>query len=173
MQTHQKFGAPRFLTTLSSLLLLFAMFGVMRAAGGGNAFAVASSGSRQQDDGEWETKQRGRVRFAKGSGSTTVRGRIAARVRDQYALRARPGQTMRVTLSSKGGGEDGAAATAALYFDVYVAVGLEALPVTAEDDPPRGAWSGKLPEGDEYYLSVYNPGRGSADQDYELKIELR
>jgi hypothetical protein len=133
---------------LRAALFLLALF----AAGGLRASA--------QIDWETTTHDRGQIRFARGRNSATVRGRITRADRDQYLLRARPGQWMTVRLD---------AADARMGFDVYVTAGLEALPVTEADRLQR-EWTGRLPEGDEYYINVLTPGAGGA-YSFEVKIE--
>ena len=113
-----------------------------------------------QVDWETTTHDRGQIRFARGSNSTTVRGRITRADRDQYMIRARAGQWMTVRLDST---------DARMGFDVFVTQGLEALPVTEADRLQR-EWSGRLPAGDEYYINVLTPGAGGA-YSFEVKIE--
>lgn len=113
-----------------------------------------------QVDWETTTHDRGQIRFARGSNSATVRGRITRADRDQYMIRARAGQVMTVRLD---------APDARMGFDVFVTTGLEALPVTEADRLQR-EWSGPLPEGDEYYINVLTPGAGGA-YSFEVRIE--
>jgi hypothetical protein len=112
-----------------------------------------------QVDWETTTHDRGQIRFARGSNSAVVRGRITRADRDQYLIRARPGQWMTVRLD---------AADERVGFDVYVTTGLEALPVTEADQLQR-EWTGRLPAGDEYYINVLTPGAGGA-YSFEVKI---
>ena len=113
-----------------------------------------------QDGTEVLTKHQGQIRFAQGHSSTTIKGRVAKNTRDEYVLRARAGQVMSVRLAS---------ADPQMAFDVYVTRGLEALPVTPENEPPRGEWSGILPKGDEYYVIVYSTGDGG---EYSFLIQI-
>jgi hypothetical protein len=124
--------------------------------------ALFAAGSMKAAQIDWETTthDRGQIRFARGSSSTVVRGRITRADRDQYLIRARPGQWMTVRLD---------AADARMGFDVYVTAGFEALPVTEADRLQR-AWTGRLPAGDEYYINVLTPGAGGA-YSFEVKIE--
>jgi len=124
------------------------------------ALAGAGVTARAQVDWETTTHDRGQVRFARGRNSTVVRGRITRADRDQYLIRARPGQWMTVRLD---------ATDPRVGFDVYVTTGFEALPVTEADRLQR-EWSGRLPQGDEYYLNVLTPGAGGA-YSFEVKIE--
>lgn len=121
--------------------------------------ASAYGAAATQDVGETETRDRGQIRFARGSSSATVRGQLARGVRDQYLLRARPGQWMSVRLES---------ADAGMGFDVFATMGLEALPVTEADKLQR-EWVGRLPEADEYYVNVMTSGAGAAYY-FEVKI---
>ncbi|HWS55058.1 MAG TPA: hypothetical protein VN228_13065 [Pyrinomonadaceae bacterium] len=129
-----------------------ACFVLALLAGGGAAAA--------QVDWETTTHDRGQIRFARGSNSAVVRGRITRADRDQYMIRARAGQVMTVRLD---------AADPRVGFDVFVTTGLEALPVTEADRLQR-EWSGRLPEGDEYYINVLTPGAGGA-YSFEVRID--
>ncbi|HEV3467674.1 MAG TPA: hypothetical protein VG148_00020 [Pyrinomonadaceae bacterium] len=122
--------------------------------------SLALVAAQAQVDWEMTTHDRGQIRFARGQSSAVVRGRITRADRDQYLIRARAGQVMTVRLD---------AADARMGFDVYVTTGLEALPVTAADRLQR-EWSGRLPEGDEYYINVLTPGAGGP-YSFEVKIE--
>ena len=113
-----------------------------------------------QDAAEGLTKDRGEIRFPRGSTSARVQGRVGRNVRDQYLIRARRGQLMSVSLQSP---------DPRMGFDVYATTGLEALPVTAADEL-QTAWAGKLPAGDEYYINVRSTGAGG-DYSFEVKIE--
>lgn len=123
---------------------------------------LAGGGVRAAAQVDWETTthDRGEIRFARGRNSAVVRGRITRADRDQYLIRARAGQLMTVRLD---------AADERAGFDLYVTTGLEALPVTEADRLQR-EWSGRLPEGDEYYLNVLTPGAGGA-YSFEVRIE--
>lgn len=113
----------------------------------------------QEGVGETETLDRGQIRFARGASSTIVRGNLRRGVRDQYLIRARPGQVMSVRFES---------ADERMGFDVYVTEGLGAEPVTEADQLQR-EWSGKLPAGDEYYINVMTAGRGGA---YSFEVSI-
>lgn len=121
---------------------------------------LALVAAQAQVDWETTTHDRGQIRFARGQSSAVVRGRITRADRDQYLIRARAGQVMTVRLD---------AADARMGFDVYVTTGLEALPVTEADRLQR-EWSGRLPEGDEYYINVLTPGAGGP-YSFEVRIE--
>lgn len=120
----------------------------------------APAAASAQVDWETTTHNRGQIRFPRGRNSTVVRGSITRADRDQYLIRARPGQYMTVRLD---------AADARVGFDVYVTTGFEALPVTEADKLQR-EWSGRLPAGQEYYINVLTPGAGGA-YSFEVKIE--
>lgn len=122
--------------------------------------AGCAGASAQAVDWETTTHDRGQIRFARGRNSTTVRGRVTRADRDQYLVRARPGQWMTVRLE---------AADPGTGFDIFVTEGLGAEPVTAADRLQR-AWTGRLPPGDEYYVNVMTPGPGGA-YSFEVKIE--
>ncbi len=121
---------------------------------------LALVAAQAQVDWETTTHDRGQIRFARGQSSAVVRGRVTRADRDQYLIRARAGQLMTVRLDS---------ADARMGFDVYVTTGLEALPVTEADRLQR-EWSGRLPEGDEYYINVLTPGAGGP-YSFEVRIE--
>lgn len=109
---------------------------------------------------EVETRDRGQVRFARGASSAVVRGRIGRGLRDQYLIRARPGQVLTMRFES---------ADAQAGFDVFVTEGLGAEPVTPADEWQR-EWSGRLPRGDEYYINVGTRGAGGP-YSFEVRIE--
>jgi hypothetical protein len=121
--------------------------------------ALCGAGVRAQEIGETETIDRGQIRFARGATSTIVRGNLRRGVRDQYLIRARPGQVMTVRFESP---------DSLMGFDVYVTEGLGAEPVTEADKLQR-EWSGRLPRGDEYYLNVMTAGGGAA---YSFEISI-
>jgi hypothetical protein len=122
-------------------------------------FSLLGGGARAQEVGETETRDRGQIRFARGSTMTVIEGDLRRGIRDEYLIRARPGQVMAVRLES---------ADRLMGFDVYVAEGLGAEPVTEADKLQR-EWSGKLPRGDEYYLHVMTAGQGAA---YKLSVSI-
>lgn len=123
-------------------------------------FASAYGAAATQDVGETETRDRGRIRFARGKSSTVVRGNLPRGFRDQYLVLARPGQWMTVRLESS---------DPRMGFDVYVTEGLGAEPVTEADRLQR-EWTGRLPQGDEYYVNIMTAGEG-ASYSFEIKIE--
>jgi hypothetical protein len=121
--------------------------------------ALLGTAAGAQEVGETDTIDRGQIRFARGASSTTVRGNLRRGVRDQYLIRARPGQLMTVRFES---------ADPLMGFDLFVTEGLGAEPVTEADKLQR-EWSGRLPRGDEYYLNVMTAGRGAA---YSFEISI-
>ncbi|HYE15728.1 MAG TPA: hypothetical protein VD968_14895 [Pyrinomonadaceae bacterium] len=121
--------------------------------------ASAYGAAATQDVGETETRDQGQIRFARGASSTTVRGNLPRGFRDQYLVRARPGQWMSVRLDSEDPG---------MGFDVFVTEGLGAEPVTEADKLQR-EWVGRLPQGDEYYINVMTAGRGAA---YSFEVSI-
>jgi|GEM_PF-1215037 len=122
--------------------------------------ALLGTGAGAQEVGETETRDRGQVRFARGSSSAEVEGNLRRGVRDQYLIRARPGQVMTVRLESD---------DPLMGFDLFVTEGLGAEPVTEADKLQR-EWSGKLPRGDEYYLNVMTAGKGAGYR-FVVRIE--
>jgi hypothetical protein len=101
-----------------------------------------------------------RVRFLRGSNSTTISGAVVRGQRDRYIVGAREGQTMSVRVKSP---EDNA------VFQIYFAGEQESLEGAGEgDDATR--WSGKLITTTDYVI-VVGASRGNASYKLEVKIE--
>jgi hypothetical protein len=98
-----------------------------------------------------------RVRFRKGTSSTTITGRVTGfEVRD-YMLRALKGQTMGVSLQSK---------------DAVFAVHFNGKNISGESKN----WSGKLPRYGDYHVRVFLPGekgRQGVSTDYAVTISVK
>jgi hypothetical protein len=101
-----------------------------------------------------------RVRFPRGSTSTTVSGAVIRGERDRYILGAREGQTMTVRIKSV---EDNA------VFQIYFLGEQEALEGAGEADDAK-SWKGKLPATTDYVI-VVGASRGNASYKLEVKIE--
>lgn len=101
-----------------------------------------------------------KVRFARGTSSTTIRGAVIRGDRDRYLVGARAGQTMTVKVTSL---EKNA------VFQIYFSGEQESLPGAGEtDDATR--WSGRLPANNEYVI-VVGGTRGNAS--YTLTISIK
>lgn len=101
-----------------------------------------------------------KVRFARGTSSTTIRGGVMRGDRDRYLVGARAGQTMTVKITSL---EKNA------VFQIYFSGEQESLPGAGEtDDATR--WSGRLPADNEYVI-VVGGTRGNAS--YTLTISIK
>lgn len=103
---------------------------------------------------------RKRVRFPRGSHSTTVSGSVIRGERDRYILGAKEGQTMTVRVRSV---EDNA------VFQIYFAGEQESLEGAGEGDDAT-SWSGKLPATTDYVI-VVGGTRGNASYKLEIGIE--
>ena len=101
-----------------------------------------------------------KVRFARGTSSTTIRGAVVRGDRDRYYLGAKAGQTMTVRITSL---EDNA------VFQIYFAGEQEALQGAGEEDDATN-WSGELPADNEYVI-VVGGTRGNAT--YKLTISIK
>ena len=101
-----------------------------------------------------------KVRFAKGSSSTTISGAVVRGDRDRYYLGASKGQTMSVKITSL---EDNA------VFQVFLPGEQEALPGAGEEDDATN-WSGELPDYAEYGI-VVGGTRGNAT--YKLTVSIK
>jgi hypothetical protein len=101
-----------------------------------------------------------KVRFARGTSSTTIRGAVVRGDRDRYYLAAKKGQTMTVKITSL---ESNAA------FEIYFAGEQEALQGAGEEDDATN-WSGELPADNEYVI-VVGGTRGNAS--YKLTISIK
>jgi hypothetical protein len=101
-----------------------------------------------------------KVRFARGTSATTIRGAVIRGERDRYLVGAKAGQTMTVKITSL---EKNA------VFQIYLAGEQESLPGAGEmDDATR--WSGRLPA-DSQYVIVVGGTRGNAP--YTLTISIK
>lgn len=103
---------------------------------------------------------RKRVRFPRGSHSTTISGSVIRGEQDRYILGAKEGQTMTVRIRSV---EDNA------VFQIYFAGEQESLEGAGEGDDAT-SWSGKLPTTTDYVI-VVGGTRGNATYKLEVKIE--
>jgi hypothetical protein len=101
-----------------------------------------------------------KVRFARGTSSTTIRGAVVRGDRDRYYLGAKAGQTMTVKITSL---ESNA------VFQIYFAGEQEALQGAGEEDDAT-SWSGELPADNEYVI-VVGGTRGNAT--YKLTISIK
>lgn len=101
-----------------------------------------------------------KVRFARGSSSTTISGAVVRGDRDRYYLGAKKGQTMSVKITSL---ENNA------VFQVFLPGEQEALAGAGEEDDAT-KWSGELPEDAEYVI-VVGGTRGNAT--YKLTVSIK
>lgn len=101
-----------------------------------------------------------KVRFPRGTSSTTISGAVIRGDRDRYYLGAKKGQTMSVKITSL---ENNA------VFQVFLPGEQEALPGAGEEDDATN-WSGELPENAEYVI-VVGGTRGNAT--YKLTVSIR
>ena len=100
-----------------------------------------------------------KVRFPRGTSSTTIKGAVVRGDRDRYYLGAKKGQTMSVKITSE---EDNA------VFQIYLPGEQEALPGAGDGDDAKD-WSGELPKDAEYVI-VVGGTRGNAS--YTLKVSI-
>lgn len=101
-----------------------------------------------------------KVRFAKGTSSTTIKESVVRGDRDRYYVAASAGQTMTVRITST---EDNA------VFQIYLAGEEESLKGAGEGDDAT-KWSGELPADSEYVI-VVGGTRGNAT--YTLTISIK
>ena len=101
-----------------------------------------------------------KVRFARGTSSTTIRGAVIRGERDRYLVGAKAGQMMTVKITSL---EKNA------VFQIYFAGEQESLPGAGEMDDAM-KWSGRLPADNEYVI-VVGGTRGNAS--YTLTISIK
>lgn len=101
-----------------------------------------------------------KVRFVRGTSSTTIRGAVIRGDRDRYYLNAKKGQTMSVRISAR---EKNAA------FQIYYSGEQESLPGAGETDDATN-WSGELTVDNDYVI-VVGGTRGNAS--YTLTISIR
>ena len=101
-----------------------------------------------------------KVRFAKGTSSTTIKGAVIRGDRDRYTVGAKAGQTMSVKITSL---EKNA------VFQICFAGEQECLPGASEGDDAM-KWSGELPVDNDYVI-VVGGTRGNAT--YTLTISIK
>jgi hypothetical protein len=101
-----------------------------------------------------------KVRFARGTSSTTIKGAVIRGDRDRYYIGAKAGQTMSVKITSL---EKNA------VFQICFAGEQECLPGAGEGDDAM-KWSGQLPVDNEYTI-VVGGTRGNAS--YTLTISIK
>jgi hypothetical protein len=101
-----------------------------------------------------------RIRFPRGSNSTTISGAVVRGERDRYILGAREGQTMTVRIRSV---EDNA------VFQIYFPGEQESLEGAGEGDDAK-SWKGNLPATTDYII-VVGASRGNASYKLEVKIQ--
>ena len=101
-----------------------------------------------------------KVRFAKGTSSTTIKGAVIRGDRDRYYIGAKKGQTMTVKITSL---EKNA------VFQIYFHGEEESLPGAGDGDDAT-KWSGELPIDNEYVI-VVGGTRGNAS--YTLTISIK
>jgi hypothetical protein len=101
-----------------------------------------------------------KVRFAKGTSSTTIRGAVIRGDNDRYYISAKAGQTMTVKITST---EKNA------VFQIYYHGEQESLPGAGDGDDAT-KWSGKLDIDNEYVI-VVGGTRGNATYALTISIE--
>src|SRR5262245_50036212 len=101
-----------------------------------------------------------KIRFPRGSSSTTISGAVVRGDRDRYYLGAKSGQKMSVKITSL---EKNA------VFQVYRPGGQETLAGAGEEDDATN-WSGELPEDGDYVIEVGGT-RGNAT--YKLTVSIK
>jgi hypothetical protein len=101
-----------------------------------------------------------KVRFAKGTSSTTIKGGVVRGERNRYYIGAKAGQKMTVKITSL---EKNA------VFQIYYRGEEESLPGAGDGDDATH-WSGELPIANEYVI-VVGGTRGNAS--YTLTISIK
>ena len=101
-----------------------------------------------------------RVRFARGSTSTTIDGAVARGDRDRYTVGAKAGQRMTVRLRSL---ENNA------VFQIYRPGGRRPLAGAGEGEDAT-SWEGELPSTGNYVI-VVGGTRGGAEYSLSISIE--
>jgi hypothetical protein len=101
-----------------------------------------------------------KVRFTRGTSSTTIKGGVVRGDRDRYYVDAKAGQTMTVKITSL---EKNA------VFQIYYHGEEESLPGAGDGDDATN-WSGELPIDNEYVI-VVGGTRGNAT--YTLTISIK
>jgi hypothetical protein len=105
-----------------------------------------------------------RVRFAKGATSATLKGTIKGNQTIDYTLRARAGQTLKVTLKTSNG---------ANYFNVLPPGSNDAAIFVGSTD--GNEWTGALPADGEYKVRVYlmrSAARRNETASYTLTVGI-
>jgi hypothetical protein len=108
----------------------------------------------------WGEGVKRKVRFAKGSSSTTIKGSVIRGQRDRYYIGAKAGQKMALKITSL---EKNA------VFQIYYHGEEESLPGAGDGDDATH-WSGELPIDNEYVI-VVGGTRGNAS--YTLTITIK
>ena len=101
-----------------------------------------------------------KVRFARGSSSSTISGAVVRGDRDRFYVGAKQGQKMTVKITSL---EDNA------VFQIFLPGEQEALAGAGEEDDAMN-WTGELPEDAEYVI-VVGGTRGNAS--YKLTVSIK
>ncbi len=101
-----------------------------------------------------------KVRFARGSTSTTIDGAVARGDRDRYTVGAKAGQRMTVRVYSLDNNA---------VFQIYRPGGKRAL-AGAADGEDATSWEGELPATGGYVIAVGGT-RGGAEYSLEISIE--
>jgi hypothetical protein len=101
-----------------------------------------------------------KVRFAKGTSSTTIRGAVIRGQNDRYYIGAKAGQTITVKVTST---------QKNAVFQIYFHGEEESLPGAGDGDDATN-WSGQLPIDNEYVI-VVGGTRGNAS--YTLTISIK
>jgi hypothetical protein len=101
-----------------------------------------------------------KVKFARGTSSTTIRGAVIRGDEDRYYLSAKKGQTMSVKITSR---------EKNVVFQIYYSGEQVSLPGGGETDDATN-WSGQLTDDNEYVIVVAGT-RGNAS--YTLTISIK
>jgi hypothetical protein len=108
----------------------------------------------------WGQRVKRKVRFARGTSSTTIKGAVVRGDLDRYYIGAKAGQTMTVKITSL---EKNA------VFQIYYHGEEESLPGAGDGDDATH-WTGELPIDNEYVI-VVGGTRGNAS--YTLTISVK
>ena len=115
------------------------------------------------------------ITFAPGSKLTTVQGEVALGGSELYAIAARAGQTMLVSIAAEGDVSflvyaPGASATKSA--DGRLALRGETLPDAGPDDNAK-AWVGTISRSGSYLIAVAMGEGGGVLSDYNLTVSLQ